>query len=1203
MGVVLVLLTPSWANDAQILGDLGNPSRPQSGPLFQEMPSKDTGIDFTNLIDNDHPLRRLYISGFASSGVAVGDIDGDGLPDLYLTRGPGTNVLYRQTAPFQFEDVTAGAGVTMATSWSSGAAFADVNGDGHTDLYVCAYDAPNALFLNDGTGKFTNIAKASGVDVKDASLMAHFQDYDRDGDLDMYLLTNRLYRAGGLPTGEATHMVNGVPQILPEFEPYYRLEKTASSYVVRTVGREDGLFRNDGTGKFTNVSKQAGISGRRYGLSATWIDYDHDGHTDLYVANDFKDPDCLYRNQGDGTFKDVIQDVVPHTPWFSMGSDAADLNNDGLMDLLVLDMSSTSHYKEKVNMGDMSTHQVFMDTANPRQLMRNAVFINSGAGRFLESAHMSGLSSTDWSWAVKLADFDNDGLTDVFVTNGMAAEMTNADLARNQSQMRGQEEWDYLKDKARRIEPNLAFRNRDGLHFESSSKSWGLDHEGMSYGSAWADFDRDGCLDLVVAHLNEPISVYRNQAGGHRLLVTLQGNGKNPAGLGARLTIRTGERTQARVLNPGTGFVSSNDPVIHVGLGDVNKVDELVIEWPSGTRQVLNDLAADKHYQITESKSSTPKVTKPQAPWFEPHAQLVAAKHMEVPFDDFAVQPLLPNKLSQLGPGIAIGDIEGDGDEDIVVGAARGENPHLHFQDKGKVFWGWFKGAKADALCEDMAPLLFDADGDGDLDWFVVSGGVEMADQTNLLRDRLYVNISPGNIQRAPDQVLPNTIRSGSVAAAADYDRDGDLDLFIGGRVQPGKYPLSPGSALWRNESAGSNKPRFIDATTASFKGLSMVTSALWSDINGDGWIDLLVATEWGPVRTFINQKGDLKDATLASGIAAFTGWWNGLAASDLDHDGDMDYIATNFGHNTKYHPTPESPSRIYYGTFGSETIPQIIEAKLKDGKLLPVRGKSCSQNAMPFVRQKFSTYHSYALASLPEIYTNTSLDRSAMFEVNTLDTSVLINDGNGKFTMKPLPALAQIAPGFGVVATEVNGDGHPDIYLVQNFHTPQRETGKMAGGLSALLIGDGQGNFEAAWPSQSGLVVPGDAKGLATADFNDDGWADFALSVNNAPLQIFENQEGRRTKNKPLSVTLRGKTGNPTAVGARLTVILTNGPTQTVEIHAGGGYLSQSSAESFFGLPNGTTWKAIDVRWPDGSSSKHKGTAKSGTRVILAQP
>ena len=1177
------------------------------GALFEELDAGTTGIDFVNPIDNDHPLSRLYIDGFASGGVAVGDVDGDGLVDLYLTRGPGRNALFRQTAPFRFEDITARAGLALGDVWSSGASFADVNGDGRLDLHVCVYDAPNKLFVNDGRGRFRDLAEEAGVAVKDASLMAHFQDYDADGDLDFYLLTNRLYRAGGLPTGKSTRRIDGKLELLPQYRRYYRLEhKGRRNYVVATKGRPDRLFENDGTGKFADVTAQAGIAGDSYGLSATWLDYDGDGDPDLYVANDFNDPDRLYQNRGDGTFRDVIGETVPYTPWFSMGSDAADMNNDGFVDLIVLDMSSTTHYKEKLNMGDMSKHRRFMDYAEPRQLMRNIYFINSGSGRFLEAAHLSGLSSSDWSWAVKLADFDNDSWTDVFITNGMTAELTNADLGRDQLRYLGREEWSYLKDEPRRTEPNMAFRNRDGLRFDKVAADWGLHHDGMSYAAAWADFDKDGHLDLIVANLDENVSLYRNRGNANRrLLVSLEGTDKNLHGIGAKVTARAGSLTQTRVLNPATGYLSSNEPILHFGFGHAPVVDELTITWPSGTEQILAGLETNAHLLIAEPKQSvTRKVARTQT-MFVPLAQSNLARHTETPYDDFSHQPLLPNKLSQLGPGIAVEDLDGDGDEDFVVGAARGEKPHAHFTEEGRHFYGHFTAAEPETLCEDMAPLLFDADGDGDLDWFVVSGGVEHGDDRALLRDRLYVQVARGRFQRATS-ALPDITFSGSGAAAADPDRDGDLDLVIAGRVIPGHYPLSPGSVLLRNDTTVPDEPKFSDVTDTWAPGLrhlEMATSALWSDIDGDGWVDLFITSDWGPIRVFRNRRGRLEDFTAEAGLADFRGWWNGIAGRDLDNDGDVDYVATNLGGNTKYHPTPEHPSRIYYGAFGGDGRPKIVEAKVIGEAVLPLRGKSCSQDAMPFLRQKFPTYHDFASASLTEIYTDTALNRAQLFEVNTVSSAILLNSGSGHFKLVPLPDLAQIAPGFGVVATEVDGDGNADIYLVQNFFTPQRETGKMAGGLSLLLLGDGKGHFQPVWPNQSGLLLPGDAKGLATADFNADGWVDFAASVNDGRPKLFQNQLGTSSSSshRPLAITLVGTKANSKAIGARVTVTSKAGRRQMAEVHAGGSYLSQSSNTLFFANPADDPAAKVAVRWPDGSSSRH--AIAAAPRLVITQP
>ncbi len=1176
------------------------PNAPTEDTLFQAMEPSVTGVDFVNPIDNEHPLSRLYISGFASSGIAAGDVDGDGLTDLYLTRGPGKNALYRQIALFQFENIAETAQVELEDVWSSGAAFADVNGDGHLDLYVCVYEAPNRLFLNDGNGRFADTAREAGVDVSDASLMAHFQDFDADGDLDFYLLTNRLYRAGGLPSEKPIRQVDGKPQILPEFQKYYRLEDQGGNrFTIRTVGRPDRLFRNDGKGTFEDVTQSAGISGDHYGLSATWFDYDQDGDPDLYVANDFKDPDRLYQNLGNGTFKDVIGEVVPHTPWYSMGSDAADMNNDGYLDMLVLDMSSTIHYKEKVNMGDMSQHQHFMDHAEPRQLMRNAYFLNSGAGRFLEAAHLSGLSSSDWSWAAKLADFDNDTRKDVFITNGMTVEMTNADFGLDQSAYVGREEWSFLRDKPRRTEPNMAFRNLTGFRFDDVSRAWGLDHDGMSYAAAWADLNKDGNLDLVVANLDENVSVYRNRGqGSHRLLLSLRGRGANTHGIGATVTVRSGSLRQTGTLNPATGFLSSNEPILHFGLGELPLIEELTVDWPSGTQQVLTGLEANTHILISEPLQGVIRESPPIVPLFTELTDHSLKKHEERPYDDFQAQPLLPNKLSQLGPGLAVEDLDGDGNDDFVVGAARGELPSAHFMMEDGYKWGGFTTAKYEQLCEDMAPLLLDFDGDGDLDWFVVSGGVEHGETDQLLRDRLYVQRGPGRFVK-DTAALPAELRfSGGPAAAADFDRDGDLDLAIGGRVTPGQYPLSPGSVLLRNDTVSRDQPRLTDATTDLAPGLAQterVTGLLWSDVNGDGWIDLLATTEWGPVLTFLNHEGRLEDETARSGIASLSGWWNGIAGRDFDHDGDIDYAVTNFGHNTKYHPSPDHPTQIYYGTFDEDPTPHIIEAKVKDGMLLPVRGKSCSQNAMPFLRTKFPTFHDFAVASLPEIYSDQALGTATRFEVTTLDNALLINDGTGHFEFRPLPDLAQIAPGFGVVATEINGDGHADLYLAQNFFTPQRETGKMAGGLSALLLGDGTGGFRPVWPSESGLLVPGDAKGLATTDINGDARADFIVTNNDGRPQLFQNQIGDRASGMPFAIRLKAPSPNFRGIGSRVSLVFQSGQRQTAEVYAGGSYLSQSSPVLFFASPADDPAQEIEVRWPSDVTSRHALTQTFG--------
>ena len=1189
----------------------GAPPAVASSPQFHRLSPTLTGVDFVNPLDTRHPLKRLYVGGFGCGGVAIGDVNGDDRPDLYLVSGPGENRLFLQEEAFRFRDVTSQAGVDGGPRWGAGASLADVDNDADLDLFVCNYDAPNQLFINRGDGTFTEEAGPRGVDVVEPSLAAAFCDFDRDGDLDFYLLTYRFYRAGGRPAQAPLRVRDGKPEILPEFAKYYRLQRDSRGRLAADAyGRPDRLYRNDGSGHFSDVTQASGISGPGYGNSATWWDYDRDGWPDLYVGNDFNDPDRLYRNHGDGTFTDVLVQTVPHTSWFSMGADCGDLNNDGLPDLLSLDMAGSTHFLQKTTMGQMNARKLREVAGPPPQIMRNALLINSGGGRFLEGAYLAGLANSDWSWSVKLADLDNDGLLDVFISNGMSRSFNNSDL--DSQPTPGQTEWEQYENTPTRPEQNLAFRNAGQLEFHDASHQWGLDHVGMSYAVALGDLDRDGDLDLVVANLDEPVSIYRNDAAGaHWLLVRLKGIHSNSFGFGARVTIETADGLQVRELNPMTGFVSSNEPLLHFGLGACEQVNRLEVRWPSGHVQQLENLATDQVLTVTEPTDAAPpleiwtplaglKDTSPQL--FEALPYLEGLRHVDQEYDDFRVQPLLPNKLSQLGPGIASGDVDQDGDVDFFFGQGAGVAGAL-LLNTGK---GDFQDGKDfidnDPASEDLGSLLFDADGDGDLDLYVVSGSVQCEPGNELLRDRLYVNDGHGKFSKAPIDTLPDVVDSGSCVLAADFDRDGDLDLFVGSRVVPGKYPLAPDSRLLRNDSAAGNL-KFRDVTDEVAPGLrssGMVTGGLWSDADGDGWVDLLVTHEWGPVKLWHNDQGRLSDQTHQAKLADRVGWWNGIAGRDLDGDGDIDYVVTNFGINTKYHASPHQPALLYYGDFEARGKYRLVEAEYEDETLFPIRGKSCSTRAMPFLGDKFQTYHDFALAPLQDLYTPKCLADAHRFAATELESGVLINDGAARFEFRPLPRLAQISPGFGVVLTELDGDGHSDCYVVQNFYTPQPETGRMDGGLSLLLNGNGDGSFTPVWPHESGLVVPGDAKSLVATDLNDDGWPDFVVGVNSDQVLTLVNRHP--TDNRILNVRLQGAAGNPDGIGASVTLTTDDGSTQTAEVSAGSGYLSQSTTKLTFGLGDTRQAVSLQVRWPDGEVSNQEITDSSG-HVIVEQP
>ncbi|MDE0821842.1 MAG: VCBS repeat-containing protein, partial [Opitutales bacterium] len=694
----------------------------------------------------------------------------------------------------------------LGNPWSAGSSLADIDNDGDLDLYVCNYEAANQLFLNNGKGHFTEVGTERGLDLLSASLMGYFCDYDLDGDLDLYVLCNRLYREGGRPAKPPFHMVGNKPEVLPEYRKHFGFELVMNKmHKIITIGRPDRLYKNDGKGFFTDVTAGSGIADIHRGLSATWFDYDGDGYPDLFVANDMNDVDQFYRNNRDGTFTNVTQGIVPHTTWFSMGADIADINNDGLIDYFCVDMAGTTHFLEKTTMGVMSDRQWFVENNRPTQYMWNTMFLNTGSGRFLEAAYLTGLAKSDWSWAPKFADFDNDGWIDLFITNGMSRNFTHSDMPLDEKWLIGREEFDIYKKTPVKKDQNLAFRNDGNLHFTRQGKEWGLDHFGMSFSAALADLDQDGNPDLVVANQEEPVHIYRNTSVGNRISLNLIGRTSNRFGVGAKVDIETEIGMQTRYLNPYTGYLSSNEPVLHFGLGKSMIVRKLTVHWPGRAKQVLLDLPANRHYTIREAKAaagpSRPSPAPP-TPMFV-GSKIKPTKHQETKFDDYKRQPLLPYKHSQLGPGTAIGDIDGDGLEDLFFGGAKGQTATILIQQKQ----GGFKPLNSDALekdkeHEDMGALILDFNGDGNLDLFVVSGGVECQPGDPVLQDRMYLNKGGGNLARAPEQFFPSQIESGSIAAACDFDRDGDLDLFVGSRVIPGKYPLSPNSHLYINEGS-----------------------------------------------------------------------------------------------------------------------------------------------------------------------------------------------------------------------------------------------------------------------------------------------------------------------------------------------------------------------------------------------------------------
>ncbi|HEX2855620.1 MAG TPA: VCBS repeat-containing protein [Opitutaceae bacterium] len=1054
---------------------------------FERLDSAKAGLTVANVFDDPRMwgarFRELTL-GAVETGLAVADFNGDGLLDIFAVSKNGPCALYRQTADFQFQDVARAAGVAVADGPSSntGATAIDINQDGAMDLYICRYDAPNLLFLNNGDGTFTERAKEHGLDLKDASVHATFADYDRDGALDCYIVTNIL------------------------------------DFSKSPQGRRDVLLRNDGQGRFTDVTVKAGIWGLTQGHTAIWFDANHDGWPDLYVANDFETPDRLYLNKGDGTFTDVVDERLPHVTYFSMGADAGDLNNDGLVDFIITDMRDRNHFEYMTGMEEIGRGLWEMERVSELipQYMWNAVYLNTGTDRFAEVAHLTGLDATGWTWSARLGDLDNDGRLDAFVTSGMIRNFIDADLVDKQNVaptlVARANVW---KNSGARREATLAYRNLGDLKFADVSADWGLDEKTVSFGCALADLDGDGDLDLVYANYDAPPTLIRNHtATGHSLVIKLAGRAPNRDGIGAELRLETASGVQVRQLFNERGIASSEPPVVHFGLGADTAIKKLTIRWPRGQVQTLENPAGDRLLTVTEpplaaDAKPAPAIFKTPAradSFYTEAAGARGLKHTNSlrPFDEFIRQRLLPRRLNGQGPALATADVNGDGAADLFVSGSAGQAGVLFLAQPDGSFkpaadQPWAAAAEAD----DVGATFLDANGDGSPDLFISAGGVQRNQGDALLNDRLYLNDGRGKFSAAPEGALPADGESTTAVAAGDFDGDGRPDLFVGGRVVPGKYPDTPRSFLYRNTGG-----KFVDVTDEVAPGLrtlGMVTAATWADLDGDKRPDLLVATEWGPVAYFHNTGGRLENWTEKSGLATATGWWCSLAVADIDGDGRPDFVAGNAGLNTKYRASASEPTLLFSGDFDGTGNSRLVEAQYEDGKLVPLRGRSKLAYAFPWLGKKFPTYKAFASASLTEIFDQDKLAATRRFAATELASGVFLQQADGTFRFSALPSAAQLAPINAIVAADLTGDGATDLYCVGNNFGPEPTTGRFDGSLGVLLKGDGRGGFTALSAAESGLSVRGEAR--AAVPLRSGAGLRLVVACNQGSLLLFERR------------------------------------------------------------------------------------------------
>jgi len=1147
---------------------------PRGRTLFTRLSPEETGVRAENAYDDPRmwgELTHEFQAGETGTGVAIGDYDGDGLPDIYVVSKTEGCRLFRNLGGYRFEDVTEKAGVGATPGvWNQGATFVDINNSGRLDIYVCRTNAPNLLYVNQGDGTFKEMAHAYGLDAVDSSVMAAFCDYDRDGALDLYITTNIL--------NITTH---------PD-------------------GQRGILFHNNKNGTFTNVTDAAGILGPSQSHSATWWDFDNDGWPDLYVANDYGYPDRLYHNNRDGTFTDTLNSVLPHVSFSSMGADLGDVNNDGYIDFLVADMAATTHVRDQHSIADARGRTEEKQGAQVKY-HRNALLLNTGTGAFQEGAYLAGIAETDWTWSPRFEDLDNDGWLDLFVTNGFPRD-PGADTV--QRMMRAETPAERIRimySSPPQAEKHLGLRNMGDLRFKDVSAEWGLGKRGVSFGTALGDLSGDGNLDIVYTNYHAGVTLLRNDCdSGHVVNIDLRGTVSNRYGVGATVRAESALGVQVRQLVLARGYMSSSEPMLHFGFGADTLIRRLVVTWPSGHVQAFENLPVDRRYTITEPSAPLPVPgdTRRAPGQFEEvvrSAGLSLFSHEE-PVDEFVAQRLIPFRQNPRGPALAVGNVFGNGRDDVILaGTTRDSLRILHASASGEYLSVDASSVPTGALVDDGPVLLFDAAGTGRQDLLVAKGGNSLPADSPEYQPRLYLNDGHGSFRPAPDDALPPLPVSAGALAAADFDHTGRLGLFLGGRVVPGHYPLASRSALLANRGG-----RFEDVTDALAPGLrevGIVTSALWTDVDGDGWPDLLLALEWGGVRYFHNDQGKgFSDWSERAGFAsAGTGWWTSIAAADFNGDGRIDYAVGNAGLNTLYKADPAHPALLFYGDFRGGGASEIVEGYYEGDTLYPRRSRRDLGAALPAILKRFTTYDAYARATLGQIVGEDRLAKARRFAATELASGVFLSRPDGTYRFEPLPRAAQIAPLQGMAAGDFEGSGHADIYAVQNSYAPVISVGRFDGGLSQLLRGDGRGRFVAVPPAESGLVLPGDAKALAVLDIDQDGWPDFVVTRNNDTSTAFHNRgvPGHR----PLRIALRGGAGNPTGVGAKITVEFADGSTEASEVYAGSGYYSQSTPACFFGYPEANPPTRIRVRWPSGSSTEHEFPAGSTTLTLAAPP
>lgn len=1047
--------------------------------MFEKLDAAQTGISFANTISPEQELVFYdFQYQFNGGGVGIADFDNDGLSDIFFAGNEVSNKLYRNLGELKFEDITEKANVGQLGYWISGVTIVDINSDGFQDIYLSrggylpTEKRKNSLLINNGDLTFTEAAEQYGLADTGFTTQSAFFDMDLDGDLDVYILnhSNTWSDANDL---------------------------SKDKYTKRQV-TEDRIYRND-NGKFTDITLSSGLDKEvagGYGLGIAVGDLNNDSYPDIYVSNDYDSPDRMYINQQDGTFKNETKERTTHVALYSMGNDIADINNDGHLDLIALDMSAEDHVRIKTQMGAMAPEKFYelVRFGFPLQYMYNTLQLNNGNGTFSDIAQLAGINSTDWSWAPLMADFDNDGEKDIFISNGYRLDDRDNDYNNSADKLYGKR-YRFTKEERRRIFDgtpstplsNYMYKNNGDLTFSKKTFEWNLGEKSFSMGSAFADLDNDGDLELITNNLESEAFVYKNNAieklGNNFLRVNLEGN-KTPLEQ-SKVVITINGKSQTQFYNPTRGYISSVETVLHFGLGKTEKVDRVEVFWTNGKYSVLENVATNQVITINiTSSSNPPSIKKEQKLFALQEKPFIEFLHAENEHDDFKKEILLPHRNSQHGPEIAVADVNGDGLQDVFFCNAFKQPSVLYIQESPGVFKKKNTPAfNTDKNKEDVGAHFFDYNNDGHIDLYVASGGNEFVDQTKSYRHRLYKNDGKGNFKNDYNS-LPDFLVSGKEVTSADYDGDGDLDLFVGGRITPAKYPFAPRSFLLINENGV-----FTDKTKELAPDLmnpGLVTDTKWFDYDGDKDLDLIVVGEWMPLLLLKNENGKLSKVEGADNLYESIGWWYSIETADFDNDGDEDLVVGNLGLNYKYKASTNEPFQIWCHDFDNSGSLDIVLGYYDHGACFPVRGRTCSSQQMPFIKEKFPTFNDFASATIEDIY-GTQLGDALNYKATTFANSYVENLGNGKFKISKLPNEMQFSCVQSMIIKDFNKDGNLDILGAGNLYTAEVETPRNDASIGFLALGNGSGGFAFQPFAKSGVFLKGDVKDMADIKISDD--------------------------------------------------------------------------------------------------------------------